>query len=316
MGLTHFPHGVSSFGMPVLPGMNKLFSGNPYWVDSNSNAAVKGGFDTPYRTINAAVGACLADRGDVIFVKEGHVEDLADTSSSGAIDLDVAGISVIGLGNGSLVPRIDMNHVDSDFIIGANDILVENIHLEATVADVKLGIAIEAGVTGTTIRNCKFTSETTTTDEFLITINLLAACHWTTVEGCHIDMGLGGAAVGIKLVGASTDVTIRNNIIKGDYSIANINGITTLSTEILIEENLLINGASGNVGIEPVIELITNSTGVVRRNTFFCNVATIAAQTVADKLIFSENYAGEDVGGAAGNILRTAALSVTASADD
>ena len=316
MGLTHFPNGVASFGIPILPGLVEPFSGQVFWVDSNSGTTARGGYETPYRSINAAVAKCVADRGDIIYVKEGHVEDLADTSSSGAIDLDVAGIRVIGLGQGTLQPRIDFNHADSDFIIGANNILVENINFEATVTGVKIGIAVEAGITNYKIRNCKFSVETTGTDEFLITISILTGCNWGYIDGCHIDMGLGGAAVGIKLAGASTDIFIRKNIIKGDYSTANINGISVLSTEVLIEDNLLINGAAGDIGTEPVIEMLTGTTGVVRRNTFFCNVATIAAQSVADTMIFSENYAGEDVGAAAGNILRTAATSVTASADD
>ena len=61
--------------------------------------------------------------------------------------------------------------------------------------------------------------------------------------------------------------------------------------------------------------MITNTTGIVRRNSFFCNVADVAAMSVADAMFFTENYASEDVGAAAGAVLRTGATSVTAMAD-
>ena len=139
----------------------------------------------------------------------GHVEDLGDTSSSGAIDLDVVGITLLGIGSGTNQPRIDFNHADSDFLIGANNVTIENIHFDATVTGVKLGTVIEAAATDVTIRNCRYTVETTTTDEFIVSVEILAGCDRTLIEGCFIDMGLGGATDGIKLTGASADVTIR-----------------------------------------------------------------------------------------------------------
>jgi hypothetical protein len=316
MGLTNFPNGISSQGVPVTPG--RMTTGNIFYVDVATGSDGNKGTSKskPLASLNAAIGKCTANKGDLIYLMPNHYEDIADTSSSGAIDLDVAGISVIGLGSGSNMPRFDFNHADSDFLIGANNVTVENVNFEATVTGVKLGVAIEAGVTGTTIRGCKFTVETTTTDEFLISINLLAGCNNTIIEGNYIDMGLGGAAHAIKLVGASSDVRIYDNTIKGDYSTANIGGITTLSTEVDIRRNLLINGGSGGIGTEPVIEMLTGTTGYVVENHFFCNVATIAAMTVADTMFFSLNYASEDVGAAAGAVLRTGAASVTASADD
>ena len=69
------------------------------------------------------------------------------------------------------------------------------------------------------------------------------------------------------------------------------------------------------MGANPVISMNGNTTGVVRRNTFFCNVATIVLQSVSAAQAFSENYAGEDMGAAFENILRHGATSVVASAD-
>ena len=317
MTITAYPGGVSSFGVPIL-GSGPIFTtGNIFFVHATTGSNSYAGTDPsePLATINNAVARCTADKGDYIVCMPGHYEDLADTSTSGAIDLDVAGITLLGVGRGTLQPRIDFNHADSDFIVGASNVSIYNMNFEATVTGVKLGIAIETTFTDTTIEGCRFSVETTTTDEFLIAINLTVACNRTRIAHNTIDMGLGGAATGVKLVGASTDIDIIGNTIKGAYSFANIGGITTASTEVLIENNLLFNGGSAAVTAKPVISMEGNTTGVVRRNTFFCNVATIVLQSVSALQAFSENFAGEDMGALAGNILRTDATSVTGSAD-
>ena len=300
---TNFPNGISSMGMPVVPAV----TGSVVFVSSTTGSDGNSGKNTnrPFATINKAVGKCTANKGDVIYVMPGHQENLADTSTTGAMDLDVVGISVIGVGTGPLQPNIEFDHADADFIIGANSVTVENLHFEATVTGVKIGIAIEAAATDAVIKNCRFSSETTTTDEFLISINLLAGCDRAVIDGNFMDNGLGGAAHAIKLVGASADVCIKNNVIKGDYSVANIGGITTLSTEVDINGNLLINGSSGNVGAVANIVLLTGTTGVVRNNHLVCNLTTKLGSIAADAVILFENYQNEAVtetGGLVGTV--------------
>ena len=305
---TNFPNGISSYGVPVIPG--NFTTGSVFFVSSTTGADGNNGKtkNKPFATINRALSFCTGNKGDIVYVMPAHQENLGDTSTTGAMDIDVVGVSVIGIGTGPLQPNIEFDDADADFIIGANAVTIENLHFEATVTDVKLGVAIEASVTDTVIRGCRFSSETTTTDEFVTSINLLAGCDRTLIEGNFIDNGLGGSVDGILLVGASADVCIKNNVIKGDYSTANIGGITTLSTEVDICGNLLVNGASGALGTQPVIELLTGTTGVVRDNYIVCNLATMLASIAADTVVLFENYYNEDITG-------TGALIGTASAD-
>ena len=51
-------------------------------------------------TLDAAVALCAANNGDTIFVAPGHAENLA---AANAVDLDIAGITVEGIGNGHVV---------------------------------------------------------------------------------------------------------------------------------------------------------------------------------------------------------------------
>ena len=101
MGLTHFPNGVSSFGVPVLPGVGSgIYSGDTFFVDSGAGSDSNlGTFEKPFGTIDYAVGKCTASNGDTIYVKEGHAEAV---TAAGGLDLDVAGITIafLGAGNG------------------------------------------------------------------------------------------------------------------------------------------------------------------------------------------------------------------------
>lgn len=315
MPLSKFPNGVSSFGVPVLGGGPIFTTGNIFFVSSVIGSDGNSGEDpsSPLATVDYAVSKCTANKQDYIIVMPNHSETIA---AAAAVDFDVAGISVVGIGRGSDQPRFDFTDAAGTIEVNADNILLYNLNFHSNVTSVAIGVSVLTGATDVVISNCLFDVETTGTDEFLIAINYGVGCDRFIVEDSIIDMGLGGAATGIKLVGATAGGMIRRNRICGDYSQACIAGITTLSTEIYIEDNMLENGASGNVGAVEVVEMLTGTTGVIRRNHSLANVATIAAHYVADTMAFFENYATEDVGQATGAVLRTGAASVTASADD
>jgi len=181
------------------------------------------------------------------------------------------------------------------------------------VTIVTIGLSIVAGATDTLVSGCTFDVDATGTDEFLISINLGVGCQRTIIDDCMIDMGIGGAAAGVKLVGASAGVQIKNSTIKGTYSLANISGITTLSTEVLIENNLLVQGGTGALNAVAVIVLLTGTTGIISNNDIVCDVATFALQTVADTCSFMNNQRTDDIGQA--KVSAVISASVTVSAD-
>jgi len=321
MPLTHFKKGfpgqVSILDVPFAQQNGKVF-----WVN-NSSVLPEGGLggsngndgltpETPFGTIDYAIGQCKAGRGDTIYVAPGHVETIA---SADAVDIDVDGVSIIGLGYGSDQARFDHTDATGRVSVNADNVLLENLNFHSNITLVANGLRVVNP--SCVVRNCLFDVELEGTDEFNKCIDFKVGAHNGVVEDCVFDMGLGGGAIqAIKLTDLSDGVTIRRNRIVGDYSTANINSTTTAQTNFYIEDNLLLNGGSGNINAQPVIELLTGTTGVVRDNHSLCNLATIAAHTVADTMLFFENWATEDVGAAAAAILRTAAASVTASADD
>jgi len=264
-------------------------------------------------TINKATALCTANRGDRVIILPGYVEDLGDTTTSGAIDMSVAGVEYICLGRGVLQPRVDFNDEDSDFLVSANNVTIRRLKCVATVTGVKLGIAIGAAVTGTIIDDCDMVVETTTTDEFLISINVLAGCTDTIVRNSRIDMGLGGAASGISFVGASTGCKVLNNEIVGDYSTACVNNDTTLLTSYRIIGNLLVNGNANALGAVACIVIVTNSLGIIAKNTMFADVATHLLICTADTTLYSDNDCSDDSG--SGTTTAKVSATVVASTD-
>ena len=100
MGLTKFPNGISSMGMPVIGGAYST-TGSVFFVDSNTGSNGNSGADKdhPFADIDYAIGRCTASKGDIIFVMPGHSETAATQ-----ITCDVAGVSIIGLGRGGNNP--------------------------------------------------------------------------------------------------------------------------------------------------------------------------------------------------------------------
>lgn len=257
--------------------------------------------DAPFATIDYAVGKCTASKGDVIYVLPGHNEGITGAAE---IDLDVAGISVIGLGAGSLKPTIDFDNTAASVAIGADNVTVKNIRFRVSANAVTNGLLVEAGADSYIIDGCEFGWPETATDEFALAIQIMAGCNDGVIENCLFAAGAQAAVAAIKLTGASDNIIIRNNRFTGAHSTAMINGITALSTNLLIQGNIFQQGAT-----EPAIEMLTGTTGIIADNYIATNLGTKAASIVCDGAWLFENYYCEvatETGGIIG----------TASADD
>ena len=128
-----------------------------WFVDSGHAAASDAaGFgrtpDAPFATLDYAVGKCTASQGDVIYAMPGHAEVV---SAAAGLALDVAGISIVGLGNGSLQPTVTLDTANTaDVDVDAANVTVENIHFVANFADI--AAAIDVNADDFTLRNCRF----------------------------------------------------------------------------------------------------------------------------------------------------------------
>lgn len=122
MGLTKFPNGVSSFGIPVLGSGDLTTTGSVFFVDSGAGSDGNTGTDKdhPFATLDYAIGKCADTNGDIIILMPGHAE------TTTAIALDVAGVTIVGIGHGRARPTLTATTAASDLI----DVTVANCRIE------------------------------------------------------------------------------------------------------------------------------------------------------------------------------------------
>ena len=105
-------------------------TGSIFWVDSGK--ASDGGKDesgyglnpnSPFVTLDYAINQCEANSHDHIILMSGHAETL---TTAGAVAIDVAGITIWGLGQGSDRPTFTFSSTDNSasiLITGANTVI-------------------------------------------------------------------------------------------------------------------------------------------------------------------------------------------------
>jgi len=304
---------IRRYGLEVIPLLSNLRyqralpNANVWFVDSGATNAMNAddgihgmSWETPFAGIDYAVGFCTANNGDIILVAPGHNEGLGNGVS---IDVDVAGVTVLGLGVGSERPRIDFDHAGASFDVGASNVAIYNLAFLPSVTTVPIGVDVEAGATDVLIQDCVFLAgeDGAGVDEFVLCIDVKAGCSNLKVKDCEFVTHASAAhsTHGIKLTGASDRVSIVNCILRGTFSTACIGGDTTLSTNVLIQDCLL---APKNT--EPGIEMLTGTTGCIVRCFVRSDLTTIAAAIVADAMARFECYYSE-TGAEAGVLIGT-----------
>lgn len=194
MGLTNYPNGLASFGMPVLPGIPPT-TGNVFFVHSsgsNGNSGKTPG--QPFATVDYAVSQCSASQGDLVIVMPGHAE------TTTAVGLDVAGVSVIGLGYGRNRPALTATTAASDLVsVSAANCSLQNVRLAGAASGctalLDLGAAdfygynlvLEHGAAPTTA------------------VTVPASSHRFVLEDCRWRGTAAGPAIGISIEGKVDD---------------------------------------------------------------------------------------------------------------
>lgn len=311
MGLTHFPNGVSSFGMPMVGvGEETMTTGNVFFVGSAVTGATDGSAmtspDRPGATIDAAMAKCTANNGDIIFVMPGHSE----TITASDIAMDVAGVWIRGLGWGADRPTLTFSETGSTIAMSADSCRISNLRLVPGVA------ACVAAVTMTgddlIVENCETvvhaTSEfvslisagvtTVGSDRSIIRNNLLRSLHTA------------GATSGILLTGCD-DLTITGNVISGHFGEHALDNTTAGTVDECLRANIsynFIKNDSTTAG-DLVVEMDAAATGIFAHNMLSGGLATTAANYDIGNMSSLESYIVDDAGvDVHGIVLGTAAV--------
>lgn len=269
-----FKEGVTLAGIPI----STPEGGHVFWVDSNAPGASQGpgtdggrpgrmgSWNTPFATLDAALSFCVADRGDVIFIKPNHAET---TTGAGGVTFDKAGVYVIGLGIYDQRPAFLIDGAASSVLVTAADVWIENIVFSAGHADLAYCISVTAK--GCHIVNCQF-QENTPTENFKTAVQIGGTvdndADGCVVAGCFIHMADTADLMAISIVKEADDVKIVGNRIYGMFDSGTKNAIDGAAAEVclnlLVADNLIsstLNASASCITIDN-----TASTGWMANN--------------------------------------------------
>lgn len=292
MGLTHFPNGVASYGMPTM-GMpaDKLTLGDVYFVDA-SHAKAKDAVgwgksaDRPFATIDYAIGRCTAGKGDLILVAARHAESVT------AITLDVADVWVCGLGHGAARPQITGTGATNIFAVSGVGCRLSNMVLILGVATIAHGVnvtgndAIIEGIETRKHDTSQFTNLITVTDAERV---IIRDC---TLRA--LDSGAGSTS-GLNIDG-SDDLEISNVIVYGNFGEHALDNTTAASVDqclrVYIHDSIFINTSTDNGDL--AIDMADAATGVILRCYARGGAETLAGNVDIGNCWAFELYAFDD----------------------
>ena len=226
---------LHKYGWDIIPylsnlGVRNLAEAQLLFVDSGSANKLDAddtehghSFEKPLATVDYAIGLCTASEGAIILVAPGHYEDYDDSTTG--FDADVVGITIIGLGVGSLRPRFDFDNAASSCLVGANDIQIKNVVFRPGAPDVLIGLDYETGITGVVLEDVEFAiGEGGAADEFKKAVHLTSGNHDCKFKNVRITAhaGCGGATHGIHIDAASDRLVFQNVVIDGPYATGGI----------------------------------------------------------------------------------------------
>lgn len=239
-----------------------MIAGRIFWVKPSTDTdyakffadhnVVEDGTNSVYNTIDAAISACTAGRGDVIYVVPGHTETVTATS----IALDVAGVTVIGLGNEDLRPTLTFGAAAATITVTGANCAWKNCRFLANFQDVAAAFTI-------------------------------GAAKGFTLDGNHFYEGSSVLNFLSIVVTGATDneadrLTITNNYYRGQATSPNaFISILAAETGVFIKGNDVFMAATNNVG-----HFITLSTKVMTAIRIIGNSLTVVGATTATVGIF------------------------------
>lgn len=192
--------------------------------------------ERPFSTLDYAIGKCTANRGDKIIVMPGHAETVSGATT---IAMDVAGISIIGLGDGALKPLFSFSATDSNIAVSAANIKVQGIAILATIDSVVAAFTISAAGVEMDIE----TRDTSAAIEFISCFVTTAGGDNLKLKARHRGFVAGNAMVRyIDLVGV-VDAEIDVDFF-GIASTAVVNMRTTACDNIMVKGNFYNDSAA------------------------------------------------------------------------
>lgn len=283
---TNYSKGLSVFGAPILPGVaGNVITGDVFFVDSGAaNASDEAGqgtkIDRPFASIDFAVGQCSGNNGDLIIGMPNHVENV---SAAAGLALDVAGITILGLGSGSSRPTINFTTVvGADMDVDAANITMSNFLFTGGI-DALTG-PIDINSADFKLLNFETRDVTGQTTDFIATD---ANADRLLIDGwVHRGDSAAGAETAITIIGGD-DLVIRNFNIYGNFGTAGIENVTTACVRANIGGGAGWNYIWTENAADKAITMVSTATGFIGPN--------ICAILQDDAANITEAFVGADM---------------------
>lgn len=254
-------------------------TGDVFFVDSGSATkadSVGAGQnpDKPFATIDFAVGQCTASNGDRIYVMPGHAEAVI---AAQGLDFDVAGIEVIGLGNGTSRPTITLDTATTATVeVGAVDVTLKNLRFVSDINDLAILLDVNFGTCH--IENCDFISSSA--KECFCFIDIATTKDDFVIKGCKFlqptdpDTTTNAVNTGCIYIVDSENILIEDCWFGGNFESSIIHNKTTKV------QNLWVKNCYGNQSLAgaEVITLVAGATGGMFNCLWTCPTNTVATE--------------------------------------
>lgn len=229
--LTNFPdgfaYGMTLRGIPIL----QTNPGNVFWVGNSSTLIPgtvtgangnPGTFQKPFSTLAYALTQCTAGVGDIILVKPGHAETIADATT---LTMSVSGVAIVGMGAGALRPTLTFSTATTANIpLTAANMSIQNFLFKGNIAAcVSVFTATSTNApTDFTVDSCEFRDGSSSLN-FITIISGNATAN--SMDGLWFSrnkissLGTTAATTAIKVASATDRVTILDNY--GNWAVLN-----------------------------------------------------------------------------------------------
>lgn len=207
--------------------------------------------DAPVATLDYAIGLCTANKGDVIYVLPGHAETL---TAAGAVTCDIAGVKIIGLGEGADRPTFTFGtSTAASILISAASVTIRNIVAVCNIDGATNPFHVQAA-------DCTIDVEfrdTSATVEAARAVLTTAAADRLTIKMVYRGQTGGDACVNaIRLVGCDGARIVID--FYGKASTAVVEFLTTACTNIKVIGRFHVSGTSDLS--KNVVDTVTGST--------------------------------------------------------
>ncbi len=283
--MTNFPYGVSSFGLPLIGSGPILTTGRVWFVHYSTGVDAAGRGDSPtnpLKTLDYAVGRCTANKGDVIILMPGHAESVI---AAGTVTVDVAGITIIGLGAGTLRPTFTFSTATTaTFLVSAANVTIKNLYFAYTGVD---AIATGLSITGAncTISGCYFLLGDAT-NQAAVAVTPGTGSTNLEVSDCIFESPNGGPTHAIYSAVAVTGIKILRNYFIGHFSTACIGNATAAWVNYVISDNIFAVQSATGIGVS-----VGAAVGTIARNFTFVTANIGAGGSITATAAYDfENY--------------------------